>query len=213
MKKTLIAGLATLLPLTLTIFLFIFLIDVLTTPFLYLVEEGVMDFARRKIGPVPTDLVIFISRLIVLILLFFLTCLLGLLARKFFFRSLISLTHEIFSRIPFLRSIFKVSTEITKALFSSGGKKEKAFRKPAMVPFPSRKSDCIGFVSGSIPKACSEKVPDLVPVFVPTSPHPISGYMMLVPKNEALNIEMTNEDAVKFTVSCGMIVPSTMKPS
>ncbi len=205
MKKTLLAGLSVLLPIALTFLLFIFLIDFLTAPFLDLIQDSAKRFAYNNFSKIPLDLVVFFTRLFILFVLVLLTCFIGFVGRKFFFRSLIELTQNMFAKIPFLRSVFKVTTEITKALFHKDNQQDQAFKKPALVPFPSRKSSCVGFVSGSIPKVCEEKIPGLVPVFVPTSPHPISGYMMMVPKKEALDMDMTNEEAVKFTVSCGMI--------
>jgi len=90
-------------------------------------------------------------------------------------------------------------------------KKRKAFKCPVMVKFPSNKSSCIGFLSGEVPKECKKVGIDLEPVFVPTAPHPISGYLIFVPKKEVKKIKMTNEEAVKFTVSCGVITPETIK--
>lgn len=205
MKKTFITGLITLLPIALTIFLFSFIIDLLTTPFLDILGTGILDLFKAYLPYLPKDFALFFVRILILVLLVALTCLIGLFATQVFFSSLIGLTQTIFSKIPGLRNVFKVATEIAKALFCQEKTDAKAFKHPVMVPFPSDKSGCIGFVSGSIPKECEEKVANLVPVFVPTSPHPISGYMMMVPKESVHNIAMSNEDAVKFTVSCGMI--------
>ena len=77
-----------------------------------------------------------------------------------------------------------------------------------MVAFPSKDSYCVGFESGEIPEECQSKVKEkLKPVFVPTAPHPISGYLVMAKEKEVFSIDMKNEDAVKFTVSCGLILP------
>ncbi len=87
-------------------------------------------------------------------------------------------------------------------------KESKAFTKTAMVAFPSKDSYCVGFESGEIPEECQSKVTEkLKPVFVPTAPHPISGYLVMAKEKEVFSIDMKNEDAVKFTVSCGLILP------
>ncbi|MEM8628473.1 MAG: DUF502 domain-containing protein [Chlamydiota bacterium] len=205
MKKTFFTGLITLLPLILTILVFLFAIDFLTTPFLYLLQTQVLSFVEVNAPTVPKGFALFLTRLVILVGLVAATCLIGAAARKFFFRSLISIAQKIVSKIPFLRTVFKVATEIAKALFEQEGKKKTAFQYPVMVPFPSEKSGCIGFLSGTIPEECARRIPDLVPVFVPTAPHPISGYMMMVPKASVTRVHMSNEDAVKFTVSCGII--------
>ena len=206
MRKYLFAGLIILLPLILTIFLVVFLVNLFTYPFLDIVSQ----FLERFNIPLAKDVVPVLSRIVILLFLVFLIFVLGVLARWFFFKSFINLANTIFSRIPFVKSIFHVSKDIVDALF--GGEGRKAFKYTTLVPFPMDHSHCIGFVSGEIPEECKKKVKEkLLPVFVPTAPHPISGYLLMVPEKILNKIDMTNEDAVKFTVSCGIIVPEEQK--
>lgn len=213
MKKYLIAGLIILLPAVLTIMVFAFLIDLFTAPFLDGVRNVIYAFGAQSHHHFPPELVTFVARIIILILICIFTLILGMLARWFFFRSLIHLTDKILSKIPFIRTIFKVCKDVATAVFSSE-KKRTAFQYAVMAPFPSKKSECVSFVTGEIPKACSDKVPEkMCAVFIPTAPHPISGYLVLMPEKNITKIEMTNEEAVKFTVSCGVILPEDREVS
>lgn len=211
MKKHLFAGLVILLPVVLTIFMLLFLLNLFTTPF--------MDVSTMILSKFPDvydflshyNLLDLIAKLCSLILLCVFIFCLGVIARWFFFNSLLNLANAILSKIPFVKSIYKTARDVINALFPQKDQK-KAFKRSVMVPFPSEDSQCIGFVSGDIPEECQKKVKiPLVPVFVPTAPHPISGYFMLVPEDRVNEIDMTNEEAVKFTVSCGMITPERPK--
>ncbi len=205
MKKYLIAGLIILLPLILTIMIFVFVIDLFTAPFLNIF----IDFLSRfeKILPLlkNTAVITIFARILIIIMLLIFIFLLGVIARWFFFRSLINMTNKILSKIPLVKTIYKSLKDITSSFIA---KERKAFTKTAMVAFPSKDSYCIGFESGEVPKECQKKVKKkLKPIFVPTAPHPISGYLVMVNEKEILSIDMKNEDAVKFTVSCGLILP------
>ncbi len=206
MKKYFFTGLAILLPLALTLWIFSYLVDLFTGPFLELVREPLQKYSEnlpffpRKGG------LILISRLIVLLGLLIFTFLLGMIGRWFLFRSLIQITQKILLKIPFIRVIYKVTKEIASAFF--GGEKSGAFRYPVLIPFPSETSWCIGFVTGeTLPEVKKKVSEDLMPVFIPTAPHPISGYIVLASEKEIKKVEMSAEEAIKLTVSCGVIMP------
>lgn len=207
MKKHLFAGLVILLPVVLTIFMLLFLLNMFTAPFLDISTVILSQFPEVYDFLSDYNLVDLIAKICSLLLLCVFIFCLGVIARWFFINSLLNLTNAILCKIPFVKSIYKTTKDVIKALFPQEEQK-KAFKRSVMVPFPSMYSQCIGFESGEIPKECQEKVKTpLVPVFVPTAPHPISGYFMLIPKDKVNDIDMTNEEAVKFTVSCGMITP------
>lgn len=79
-----------------------------------------------------------------------------------------------------------------------------------MIPFPGRPNHSLGFIAGEVAEECQAKSKTpLVSVFAPTAPHPVSGFLFLVPEKDVLDVNMTNEEVVKFLVSCGMIVPES----
>ncbi|MBS0625335.1 MAG: DUF502 domain-containing protein [Verrucomicrobia bacterium] len=207
MRKYLITGLIILLPLALTIFVIVFLFDFFTTPFVPVVNELVALIQKKLPFLLPEGFAIFLSRLLSLLMICALILLLGMFGRWFFIESFLKWTNKLINRIPIIRSVYKISKEVISALFSQDGK--KVFKEPVMLPFPDKPNFCIGFSSGEAPAECEEKMGrKLVSVFAPTAPHPISGFLFILPEDEVKEIDMTNEDAVKFLVSCGVILPA-----
>ena len=204
-KKYFFTGLIILLPVVLTLMIFFFLLDFFTQPFLPPVTELLLFLQDHITYEIPDELYAIIARILALILLCAFVFLLGVISRWFFVRNLIKGTHSLFSRIPILRSVLKVSRDVFAALFAQDGK--KAFKRPVMIPFPSLPNHCLGFEVGTVPPECQSKVSEpLTSVFAPTAPHPISGFLF-IPKKDIFEIDMTNEEAVKYLVSCGVIVP------
>ena len=129
-----------------------------------------------------------------------------MVTQLFVVKNLIVWTNRLIFKIPFIKTVYKVSSDVFAALFSTDGK--KAFKRPVMMPFPCRPNFCLGFQAGEVAEECQKLVKEpLVSVFVPTAPHPISGFLFLAPEKDVYPIDMSNEEVVKFLVSCGMIVP------
>lgn len=213
MKKYLLTGLVILMPVALTLMIIIFLFDFFTEPFVNVVGNLFKVLSERAHISLSPALAVFISRVLALILLCISIFLLGILARWFVIKNILAGTNQILSRIPLIKTVYKVSRDIIAALFSVEGK--KAFQYPVLLPFPSRPSFCVGFRAGELAKEIKEKVSTpLSPVFVPTAPHPISGFLFLIPDEDIYRLDMTNEEAVKYLVSCGLIKPeSDLKPT
>lgn len=88
---------------------------------------------------------------------------------------------------------------------------KKAFKYPVMINFPSENSAAIGFATGSIPPICEKHLKgEYEVVFIPTI-HPITGFLVFVPKKMVNKIKMSSEEAFKFTLSCGVITPDKNK--
>ena len=125
-------------------------------------------------------------------------------------KKIFEIGHQIMSRIPLIKTIYKVSRDIFSALFSSDGK--KAFKYPVIVPFPFSPSYSLGLQAGEVAEEIQSKVQEpLTSIFMPTAPHPISGFLVFVPLKDAHKIAMTTEESVKFLVSCGMIYSNEEK--
>ena len=124
MKKYFFTGLAILAPIALTLMIVIYLFDLLSTPFTGIIEEVLRTFG----GTTPQGIfrhegiVLFLSRLTALAILFFLILLLGYLGRKFFFNTLIRLTNAIFLKTPFIKRVYKISKDVTRAFLTQTDK-------------------------------------------------------------------------------------------
>lgn len=211
MKKYLIAGVITLLPIVLTFAVVSWLFHFFTGPFLGMAQSFVAAYEGR-VGidsEQHAALLLFISRVLALIVVVGLTLLLGFFGRKLFFKTIMHTTSGVLLRIPFVKSVYRISKEITGAVFSQ---EAKTFKKTVLLPFPHSEAHTIAFLTGNAPPACKSAVKEVeMSVFVPTSPHPLSGFMLLTPKKSLLEVDVSVEEAFKFLLSCGAAHPGEAK--
>lgn len=208
MKKYFLTGLAILLPLAVTIAVVIFVVNFLTKPFMGLVIKILSHTRISEIGFLfltPEQVIRYGSQLIILIGLFLVTVGLGFLARWFIFKGLIRLSDKILHKIPLVNKVYKTTQEIIKTLFASD---KNSFKQVVMAPFPFKGTYSLGLVSRESPKTCEDaENGELISVFIPTTPNPTTGFLLMFKKEDLIFIDMKTEDAVKYIVSCGVIVP------
>lgn len=207
-KANFITGLVILLPLVLTIGILSFLINTLTKPFVGAVSTFLshFNFTEQKILFLSKEtFVLYLSKIFVLIALFAGTFLLGLFTRLFFMKSLISLSDAVLHKIPVVKTVYKTTQDIIKTLFVSD---KNSFKQVVMVPFPKDGMYMLGLIVRESPKVCTDAVhEELISVLVPTTPNPTTGFLIMVKRKELINLNITPEDAIKYIVSCGVIVP------
>jgi uncharacterized membrane protein len=208
MKKYLITGLVILLPLALTLVIVVFFFNLLTAPFVGVVKSllGHYGLLDTGFGFLSSDQALqFVSQLIILVLLVFFTLGLGIIARWFFISYILKFWDKIFHRIPLIRPIYKTCQDIIKTIFVS---KSKSFKQVVMVPFPNKDTYSIGLVTRDDISGI-QKIPEdlLVAVFVPTTPNPTSGFLMMFKTEDLVYLDMKVEDAFKYVISCGVIMP------
>jgi len=208
LKKYFFTGLAILLPLAITIAIVIFIVNFLTKPFMGIVTKLLSHTPLQNIGFtfLPSEqLIRHGSQLLILIGLFFTTLLLGVIARWFIFRAFFRISDRILHRIPFVNKVYKTTQDIIGTLFSAD---KNSFKQVVMVPFPYVGVYSLGLVSRESPKTCQEALQEeLLSVFVPTTPNPTTGFLMMYKRKEIIFLDMTTEDAIKYIVSCGVILP------
>ncbi|RJQ49104.1 MAG: DUF502 domain-containing protein [Gammaproteobacteria bacterium] len=129
----------------------------------------------------------------------------GMLAANLFGRRLVEMWEGLLARIPLVRSIYSGTKQVSETLFKPGG---LAFRKVLLVEYPRRGLWCIAFqtAAGSA-EAKSRTGEDLIPVFVPTTPNPTSGFILMVPRRDVIEMDMSVDDAIKMVISLGVVVP------
>ncbi len=204
MKKYLSTGFMILLPIALTIWIFMYLLNIFTTPLYKIVESGILWYEQKQgLSLLHHEILVsFFSRLIAFIVSVFIVLFLGFVGRRFFFNSLIQLTNSFMLRIPVVKTIYRLTKDITKAMFSTD---QKTFKETVLIPFPSGESHTLAFVTGDVPESLKKAIKDLeVVVFVPTAPHPISGYMLFTSKKMLHKLDVSTEDTFKFLISCGV---------
>jgi uncharacterized membrane protein len=210
MKKYFLTGLIILLPLAVTIAIIVFIINFLTQPFIGLVSPLLKDLPFMKHGFLfltPEQIIIYTSKLLILILLFFFTVGLGMITRWFFIHALLNLSDKILHRIPIVNTVYKTTQDIIKTLFASD---RNTFKQVVMVPFPRENTFVLGLIASESPADCSKAAhEELISVLVPTTPNPTTGFLLMYPKKALIYIDIRPEDAIKYIISCGVIIPNS----
>jgi uncharacterized membrane protein len=140
-----------------------------------------------------------------LLLAVVLVSLIGSLARYYFGKKLIELVDLALLRVPLLNKIYGTIKQVNAA-FSSGSK--SSFKQVVLVEFPRAGQYSLGFVTGEQTQEVQVKTKEkVVSVFVPTTPNPTSGFLVLVPEKEITRLDMSVADGIKFIISLGSIAP------
>ena len=194
LRKYIIAGLLVWLPFAATVVIIKLLIDLLDKTILLLPPEWqpatVLGFSIPGFG-----IILAISILL----------LTGMLAANLFGRKLVGFWEAILNRIPLVRSIYNAVKQISSTILDSTG---KSFRKVVMLQYPRKGVWSIGFLTNENVSTELDSVDeDLVAVFVPTTPNPTSGFIIMAPRDELTELDMTVEEGFKFIISMGVIVP------
>jgi len=211
MKKYLLTGLAILLPFALTVFIILFLVDLITAPFVDLAQEITQSWLKNIVSiDDHKTLLLTISRICSIIFLFFAILLLGFFARRFLFDRIIHQFQRLFLRIPYVKNIYRILQEVTKGFIREENK--KIFEATVSVPFPHLKARALAFLVGPAPANLPD--PNITKaVFVPTAPHPISGFLILMDEKEIERVDgISTEEAFKILLSCGIYSPDAKKP-
>lgn len=139
-------------------------------------------------------------RCIALLLAVFLIGLIGRIARDYLGRKAIQWIDQALMSIPLLNKIYGTVKQVNQSFTNN----KSAFQHVVLVPFPHSGSRTIGFVTGEQNHLGPEK---LVSVFVPTTPNPTSGFLLLFPEHTLVKLDMSVAEGIKFVISLGAIAP------
>jgi uncharacterized membrane protein len=143
--------------------------------------------------------------LVALLLATFLIGTVGLLARNYFGRKMIEWVDSALLRIPLLNKIYGATKQVNDA-FSTANK--SAFRTVVLVEFPHPGVYSIGFITSDQQEEVQAKTGlKVVCVFVPATPNPTSGFLLMVPEDKVIKLAMSVPDAIKYVISLGAILP------
>ena len=124
----------------------------------------------------------------------------GSLSLSFIGKKILKIFNDILKRIPILRTIYSAIGQMTETLAPKKGSKKSV----VLVEYPRKGSWAVGFATKENDGEISKKTnTELVNVFVPTTPNPTSGFLLMFPKSEIIYLDMTFEEAYKFIVSAG----------
>lgn len=131
--------------------------------------------------------------------------LIGALTAGLFGRYIMSIGERLLARVPVVRSIYGATKQIAETVLA---KQSNAFREVALIEYPRKGTWTMGFITGKPTVQIVESTTeDVVSVFVPTTPVPSAGFLLFVPRNEIVVLDMTVEEGLKMVVSLGIVAP------
>ena len=148
---------------------------------------------------------------VIIFLLF--TIIVGWLAKGLLGRSLIRVAENVVQNVPVVRSIYSGVKQIAETVFAQS---ERSFEKACLFEYPRKGIWAIGFISTTAKGEVADRATtsgDLVSVFVPTTPNPTSGFLLIFPREDIMELEMSVEDAAKLVISAGLVYPNPKDPS
>ncbi len=198
LRRYLVAGLLVWVPVGVTLLIIKFLVDLMDQSLLLLPvswrPEVMLGFRIPGLGLVLTLLVVLAT---------------GLVATNLFGRRLLHLGERILARVPLVRSIYSAVKQVVETIFSNSG---KSFRKVVLIEYPRKGIWSLGFQTGEGTREMSDRTgKKIVNVFIPTTPNPTSGFVLMVPREDAVELDMSVDDGLKMIISLGVIVPEGRK--
>ncbi|MBV8633792.1 MAG: DUF502 domain-containing protein [Burkholderiaceae bacterium] len=202
MRKYFVTGLLILVPLIITLWVLSLIVGTLDQSLLLLPEQWRPDVLLvghhiPMLGTIFTLLIVFLT---------------GVLARNFVGNQVLRFWEMILNRIPFVNSIYSSVKQVSDTLLSSSG---NAFRKAVLVEYPRAGSWTIAFVTGAPGGDVKNHLAgEFISLYVPTTPNPTSGFFLMVPKEQTIELDMTVDAALKYIVSMGVVAPEPVaKPA
>ncbi|MFZ2628104.1 MAG: DUF502 domain-containing protein [Rugosibacter sp.] len=194
MKKYFITGLLIWVPLGITLWVLALIVrsmDQTLTLLPHAIQpEQLMGFYLPGLGVVLTLLVVFFT---------------GLVTTNIIGQKLVRFWESVLARIPIVKSLYYAVKQVSDTLFSHNG---EAFRKVLLVRYPHPQAWSIAFQTGSPARDVADMLPDEhVGVFIPTAPSPVNGFFFFVRRQDAIELSMDVDDALKYIVSMGVVIP------
>ena len=190
LRNYFITGIVVLVPIGITLYLTTFFISISSR----LIPQGINPNSYLPFS---------IPGLEILLSIIFITVI-GWLSLSFIGKKILQLVNETLKRIPILRTIYSAIGQMTESLAPRKGNKKSV----VLVEYPRKGSWAVGFATKDNKGEISDKTnSELVNVFVPTTPNPTSGFLLMFPKSEIIYLDMTFEEASKFIVSAGTSNP------
>ena len=220
LRARITAGLVVVLPLWITFLLVKFIFEVMRDTSLWAVVHylrdtdsgeslaarwGVEPSALREQGlgalPVVHQWVIGLGCVFLTMLFLYV---IGLLTANFIGRRLVATVERIVGRVPFVKTVYSASKQVLEILT---GKTAQSFQRVAMIPFPTKETRSLGFITGIMRDEQTGE--ELCSTFIATTPNPTTGFVFILKRSDVIELDWTVEQAVSVIMSGGMAVPPT----
>lgn len=195
LRKWLLSGLLVIVPVVITFLVLEWVVSLLDQTLLILPFSWHPD---RVLGVHIPGFGVILTLLILLAV--------GAVASNFLGRKLVEWGDAVVSRIPVVRSIYSSVKQVSDTLFSESG---NAFRRAVLVQWPREGVWTVAFVTGAPAGDVATYLrDDYLSVYVPTTPNPTGGYFVMLRKNDCIELNMSVDEALKYVVSMGVVVPA-----
>lgn len=193
-KRYFITGLLIWVPLVITTWVLSLIVSTLDQSLRLLPEavhpERLFGFPIPGAGAVLTLLIIFFT---------------GVLAANFIGQKLVVWWERLLARIPVVNSVYNSVKQVSDTLFSPNG---NAFRQALLIQYPRQGSWTIAFLTGKPGgDVLNHLTEEYVSVYVPTTPNPTSGFFLMIPAKDVIELDMTVDEALKYIISMGVVAP------
>jgi len=139
-------------------------------------------------------------------------CVVGALLASVMGRTLWRMVEKFIMNTPVLRKVYPYVKQVTDFLFAQEEQGRPPFSRVVAVEYPRKGIWSVGFVTGSgLEKVVNNVKKEFLTILIPTSPTPFTGFIIMVPRNKTIDLDMTIEEAFRFTVSGGVIAPGQKK--
>ena len=194
MKKILITGLLIWIPLAITLWVLELIVSTMDQSLLLLPPQyqpqALLGYQIPGIGALLTVLVVFVT---------------GALASNILGQRLLLFWERLLGRIPVVKTIYNGVKQVSDTLFAPGG---QAFSKALLVQYPREGSWTIGFLTGRPGGDVANHLHgDYVSVYVPTTPNSTSGFFLMIPRADVIELDMNVDEALKYVISMGVVPP------
>jgi uncharacterized membrane protein len=194
LRRYLMAGLLVWLPLGITILVVKMLVDLMDRSLLLLPAryhpDQLLGMHIPGFGVIVAVVVVFTT---------------GIIVANLFGRKLVALWEALLARIPLVSSVYSAVKQIAETMFSSNG---NSFRKVLLVEYPRKGLWTLAFQTGTdVGEAQCKTGREVINIYVPTTPNPTSGFFIMVPKDDVVELEMSVDEGLRMIISMGSVVP------
>ena len=195
LRRYIVAGILVWLPIGVTIFLVRILIGLLDRTMVLIPQkyqpEEYLGFAIPGLGIVLTIVLLLIT---------------GVLAANIVGKSMVGLWESMLDRIPVVRSVYSAAKNFTEIVFSDSS---QSFKKVLLIEYPRKGLYSLAFqTSNELGEVQGRTGESVICTFVPTTPNPTSGFIIIVPSKDVIELDMEVDEALKMIISLGVVVPT-----
>jgi uncharacterized membrane protein len=199
-KKYFITGLLIWIPLSITVAVLAWIVNTLDgwiMPWLpeHLNPQIIFGFSIPGLGVVLCVFILFAT---------------GVIGANVLGQRIVRLWESILARIPVVKSLYYSIKQVSDTLFSDNG---KAFRKALLIQYPREGIWTIGFLTGVPGADITQRLGgDYISIYVPTTPNPTSGFFLMLPAADVIELDMSVDEALKYIISMGVVAPPSRAP-